>query len=66
MKNIGKALSLLSLGLAPFLAVLVKTIKKGPDEPVLMKDLLVIFGILLAVCLALAVKVFFFNFAVLG
>lgn len=61
----GKALAFLSLGLAPFLAVFFETLRKGPNEPVLMKHLLVVFGIFFAVCVALAVKIFFFSHVVL-
>lgn len=47
----------------PFLITLTKFFKKGPDEPVLMQDLLAIFGLQVLAAVAIMVYVLFFHHA---
>lgn len=66
MKKKYTIFSLLTVGVLPFIISLVQFLKKGSDDPVTRKDLLIIFAIQLALLSALAAKVYFYNYLVLA
>lgn len=67
MNKKDKALLIFSLGLLPFVTALVQFIKKGsnPDAPVIFKDLLIVLGLQLVIATLIAIRLFFFNYAIL-
>ena len=64
MKKVDKLLALATVGLVPFIGALIGFLRKGPDAPVTQRDLLCIFGIQLALIVALAIKVLFFSYGI--